>query len=245
MVLNLEVPRGRKDFDVQIVHNKYGKTFLIPKLGDMQLPGILAERGDEVPPEELAEILKSLVLAGKEGWQEPPIQELSLTEEEIDIVQKYLHVKRFETLFRKCLMTTLQNTYGESVFERVSDVLGANLAKIQRRMKHIANKYGRDTPELNLDSLLEHLGFENYIQLVEHNSMWSKCLSRVFKDRAQTREALRVIGVARNEIVHFRAAAHPRLWEAALMYLDILEGRIRMVDPTFRKLVEMVQGRRK
>lgn len=238
--INLEVPRGRRDFDVEVVTNQRGKTFIVPRLGDMQLPAILAERDDTMPPEDICSQLKDVVIRGEFGWQDSPISQLALSDSEIEVVQIYVRVMRFETLFRNCLLSAMSETYGGNMTNRICTILAGELGRIRDRICAIAERYAQESPMISDSQMFEFLGFEHYLILVNDDNLWEKCLKPIFKDRTQTIEGLKVVRDVRNEVAHFRQSVHSRLWAASSMYMDILEGRIKMTDPGFKRLVDMV-----
>lgn len=239
--INLEIPRGRRDFQVSIRENRKGERFVTPYLGDMKLPSILVEKGDLYAPEEISRQLKTLVSEGDLGWQEAPIQQLALSDPELDVIQIYIRLMRFETLLRKCMLESMHETYQGNTSNRIRGVLGSELDKIRDRIVAVSDRYALGSPDVDDSNLFEFLGFEHYLILVDNDGIWEKCLKNTFKDKSQTVEGLKVIRDVRNEIAHFRPSVHSKLWAAGSMYMDILEGRIRMTDPAFKRLVEMVR----
>jgi hypothetical protein len=210
-------------------------------LGDMKLPGILVEKGDNLPPEELAARLVSLVASGTEGWASEIVHETGVSDEELSLAKKYLVIQRFEVLFRNCVVAALREKYEKNAEDRINEALENELDGITARVKAEAQRYGQDAPVLDLTSLLQFLGFEHYVKLFENSGMWSKCLGKIFKDQHQAVEGLKSIRDARNEISHFRATIHSNLWATASMYMEILEGRVRMMDPAFLRLVQLAE----
>jgi len=240
VAINLEIPRKRNDFRTEVVKGKRGNVFIIPYLGEMKLPAIRAESGDEYAADELARILENLVRSGELGWIDAPLVDLSPTEEELDLVRRYLRIKRFEELFRRSVHDALKETYGSQAEERVAQVIGQDIERVRNRLFDEARRYGMEPGEATLETLLHWLGYEHYVALISNDGIWQKCIGKIFTDRSQLVEGLRVIRDVRNELAHFRQFLPDRTWEAAEMYLDIFEGRIRMRDPRYRRLVDMV-----
>ncbi len=239
--INLEAPRGRRDFRVIIAENQQRKRFIVPYLGDMKLPAILVEKDDVYSPEEISRQLQNLIIEGGLGWQDSTIQQLALSDPELDVIQIYVRVMRFETMLRKCILGALIETYQGNASNRIHSVLEGELERIKTRIVAVAERYALGPTSMDDSQLFEFLGFEHYVVLAENDGIWEKCLKNIFKDRSQTIEGIKVVRDVRNEIAHFRPSTHAKLWAAGAMYMDILEGRIRMTDPAFKRLVEMVR----
>lgn len=241
--INIEIPRGRRDFDIEIVLNAKGKKFLIPYLGEMKLPGILVERDDIFPPEEMAEKIKELVTSGKEKIDESATEQLALSNEEIELIEKYVRIMRFEKMLREAIMASLKDVYGKNVQNRVCTALGGELDKITKQIEGVSKRFGRECPPIELPILFQNFGFEHYVILAKDEKIWEKTLVSIFADRDQLVEGLRVIRDIRNEIAHFRPTIHPKLWDAASLYMEIIEGKVRMTDPAFKRIVSMIPGK--
>ena len=238
--VELEIPRGRKDFQARVVTDTNGMTQIHSSLGEMRLPSVLIEKGDTINPDALALRLAEYVSTGESGWQESTLPQVVFDDSDTATVEQYVKLMHFEMLLRNCFVRLLEEKYGNQLTDRIKDILKGDYDKVIERMNALAKRYGKGFDCSDINVVFQYLGFENYITLIEDNNLWEKSIVRVFGDRHQMIEGLRIIRDVRNEVAHFRPRIHPELWSASNLYIDTLTGKILMEDSDFKKLVEKV-----
>jgi hypothetical protein len=241
--INIELPRNRSDLTFEVVvSKKSGKQFLMFRLGNMKMPGILAEEDDLFDPEELGQRVAGYVAAGHTRRialaDELPV----LWDDEIQPASMYILIRRFEARLRRFVLGRLQEVYEDQWLDQVVRILGDDLGRIKNRIESNARRYGGQLPDaIEPEELMEHLGFEHYRDLMDSTKIWTRCFRPYFLSREEVIAGLIRISHARNEVAHGRPTAHPQLWQACQLDIDSIQGQMTIRHGEMDDIVRLVQ----
>jgi hypothetical protein len=147
----------------------------------------------------------------------------------------------FELELREFFALELSNEYGDKWTAKVEEASPESLRRVVGQIRAVRKQFALHDRPLSQKDLMDYLSFGQYIDLLKHDEIFSKCIGTKLGSRESAIEGLAIIAATRNEIAHGRTALANELAEPCRFYLARLRRQL-LYTPQEKAEIEVALG---